>query len=143
MFDHVSEEKYFSRLDLKFGFHQIRVSPEDVEKTAFKTKCGHFGSLDMPMGLRNAPATFQTLMNSIFCNDIDELVVIYLEDILVFSNLWEDDIRHLRIVLDKLKGNEMFVGKTTGWDFHHRNGIFGTTGGPEWDRSGWGARKIC
>lgn len=71
MFDRLGEARYFSKMDLKTGFHQIRVRQEDIEKTAFKTKYGQFEYLVLPMGLCNAPATFQTLMNTIFQDCID------------------------------------------------------------------------
>lgn len=111
MFDRLGQARYYSKLDLKTGFHQIRIAPADVEKTAFKTKYGHFEFLVMPMGLRNAPATFQTLMNAIFRAHIDEFIVIYLDDILVFSDSKEEYLRHLRIVLSRLQENELYVGK--------------------------------
>lgn len=111
MFGRLGRVRFFSNLDLKTGFHQISIAVNDIEKTAFKTKYGHFEFLVMPMGLRNAPATFQALMNSIFRDCIDDFVVIYLDDILVFSDTREDHLRHLRIVLTRLKDNELYVGK--------------------------------
>lgn len=112
MFDRLGEASYYSKLDLKSGFHQIRISPEDIEKTAFNTKYGHFEFLVMPMGLRNAPATFQSLMNSIFYDTIDDFMVVYLDDILIYSNSREDHLKHLRIVLQRLKDNSLYVEKS-------------------------------
>lgn len=105
MFDRLGQAVFFSKLDLKTGFHQIRICPADIEKTAFKTKHGHFEFLVMPMGPRNTPATFQALMNSIIQNCIDDFVVIYPDDIL------EDHLRHLRLVLTSLRENELYVGR--------------------------------
>lgn len=110
-FGRLGRAKYFSKLDLKTGYYQIRVDPADVEKTAFKTKYGHFDFLVKPMGLRNAPDTFQALMNTIFRDCIDEFLVLYHYDILVFSDSREDHLHHIRIVLSKLKENELFVGR--------------------------------
>lgn len=112
MFDRLGQAEYFSKLDLKSGFHQIRVAPEDIEKTAFNTKYGHFEFLVMPMGLRNSPATFQTLMNEIFYDHIGNFIVIYLDDILIYSDNREDHFKHLRIVLERLKENQLYVGKS-------------------------------
>lgn len=110
MFDGLGQAQLFSKLDLKTGFHQIRIAPEDIKKTAFKTKYGHFEFLVMPMGLRNSPATFQTLINSIFRDCIDEFVVVYLDDILIFSDSKEEHMKHLRIVSTRLRDNELYVG---------------------------------
>lgn len=111
MFDRLGRATFFSRLDLKTDFHQIRIAPADIEKTAFKTKYGHFEFLVMPMGLRNAPATFQALMNSIFRDCIDDFVVVYLDDILIFSESREEHLNHLRIVLSRLRDHELYVGE--------------------------------
>ena len=109
MFDRLGGSKYFSKLDLKTGFHQIRVKPEDIEKTAFNTKYGQFEYLVMPMGLCNAPATFQTLMNQIFYDCIDVFLVVYMDDLLVFSKTEEEHFRNLETVLERLKRNELYV----------------------------------
>lgn len=110
MFDRIGRARVFSKLDLKAGFHQIRVREEDIEKTAFKTKYGMFEFMVMPMGLCNAPATFQALMNSIFGDCIDEFMVIYIDDILIYSDSYQDHLRHLETVLQKLANNELYVG---------------------------------
>lgn len=109
MFDRLGEARYFSKMDLKTGFHQIRVRPEDIEKTAFKTKYGQFEYLVLPMGLCNAPATFQTLMNTIFQDCIDVYLVVYMDDLLVFSKTEDDHMRHLETVLSRLQSEELFV----------------------------------
>ena len=96
-------------MDLKVGFHQIRVRPEDIEKTAFKTKYGHFEFLVMPMGLCNAPATFQSLMNRIFYDCIDIFLVIYMDDLLIFSKTKEDRMKHLETVLSRLQKEKLYV----------------------------------
>lgn len=109
MFDRLGEARVFSKLDLKTGFHQIRVKPEDIEKTAFNTKYGQFEYLVMPMGLCNAPATFQSLMNRIFYDCIDVFLVVYMDDLLVFSKTPEDHLRHLDTVLSRLQSEELYV----------------------------------
>ena len=109
MFDRLGNARIFSKLDLKTGFHQIRVKEEDVEKTAFNTKYGQFEYLVMPMGLCNAPATFQSLMNSIFADYIDDFMVIYMDDLLVYSKSVEDHMIHVRQVLQRLRENHLYV----------------------------------
>lgn len=109
MFDRIGGAKVFSRLDLKTGFHQIRVREIDVEKTAFNTKYGQFEYLVMPMGACNSPATFQTLMNQIFHDCIDDFLVVYIDDLLIFSKDEESHYAHLETVLERLKEHELYV----------------------------------
>jgi len=109
MFDRIGEARIFSKMDLKTGFHQIRVRPEDVEKTAFNTKYGQFEYLVLPMGLCNAPATFQSLMNSIFHDCMDEFIVVYMDDLLIFSKDKESHYKHLEIVMSRLEEHELYV----------------------------------
>ena len=110
MFDRLGRARYFSKMDLKSGFHQIRVKASDVEKTAFTTKYGQFEFLVMPMGLCNAPASFQSLMNTIFHDCIDVFLVVYLDDLLIFSRTLDDHMKHLDIVLQRLQQHELYVG---------------------------------
>lgn len=111
MFDRLGEAKVFSKLNLKTGFHQIRLRAEDIEKTAFKTRYGQFEYQVMPMGLCNAPATFRTLMNIVFQDCLDKFLVGYLDDLLVFSRNREDLMRHLEIVLSRLQANQLYVSR--------------------------------
>lgn len=109
MFDRLGGARVFSKLDLKTGFHQIRLRPEDIEKTAFNTKYGQFEYLVMPMGLCNAPATFQTLMNNIFYDCIDDFLVLYMDDLLIFSKNEEDHMMHVEEVLQRLRQHNLYV----------------------------------
>ena len=109
MFDLLGEAKVFSKMDLKTGFHQIRVKPEDIEKTAVNTKYGQFEYLVMPMGLCNAPSTFQSLMNTIFYDCIDVLMVVYMDEVLVFRKDMKSHLQHLEIVLSRLKEHKLYV----------------------------------
>ncbi len=96
-------------MDLKTGFHQIRVREKDVEKTAFNTKYGQFEYLVMPMSLCNAPATFYSMMNLIFADYIEDFMVMYMDDLLVYSKSVEDDMSHVRQVLQRLRENHLYV----------------------------------
>ncbi|GBG79184.1 hypothetical protein CBR_g28900 [Chara braunii] len=95
--------KFFSKLDLKSGYHQLEIRQEDRYKTAFKTRYGHFEWLVMPFGLMNAPATFQAAMTTEFRHMLDRFVLIYLDDILVYSPSLDEHVEHLRTVLERLR----------------------------------------
>ncbi|GBG86796.1 hypothetical protein CBR_g42079 [Chara braunii] len=94
---------HFSKLDLKSGYHQIEIQPQDQYKTALKTRYGHFEWVVMPFGLANAPATFQAAMTAEFRDLLDRSVLIYLDDILVYSRTLDEHITHLHAVLNRLR----------------------------------------
>ncbi|GBG89720.1 hypothetical protein CBR_g49573 [Chara braunii] len=103
LLDWVQGCKYFSKIDLKSRYHQIEVHPDDQYKTAFRTRYGHYEFIVMPFGLTNAPATFQRCMNDLFRPWLGKFVVVYLDDILVFSRTLQEHQGHLRQVLEKLR----------------------------------------
>jgi len=116
MLDRVGGSKYFSKIDLRSGYHQIKIAEEDIYKTAFRTRYGHFEFKVMPFGLTNAPATFQSMMNNLFQEYIDKFVSIYIDDILVFSKSKEEHLEHLKIVLDILRDAKLY-GKMSKSEF--------------------------
>lgn len=111
LLDQLTGAKLFSRLDLKSGYHQIRVKDDDIEKTAFRTRYGSFEFLVLPFGLTNAPPTFMRLMNSIFHKYLDQFLIIYLDDILIYSKNEPDHLRHIKIVLQLLRDHQLFINK--------------------------------
>ena len=111
LFDRLGRAKYFSKLDLRSGYHQVRIAEGDEPKTTCVTRYGSFEWLVMPFGLTNAPATFCTLMNKIFHPYLDRFVVVYLDDIVVYSNSLEEHADHLRVVFKTLRENELYVKK--------------------------------
>ncbi|GBG64943.1 hypothetical protein CBR_g48691 [Chara braunii] len=102
LFDRLAGNRFVTKIDLRSGYHQIRVATEVQPKTAFRSRFGHYEFTVMPFGLTNAPATFQTAMNDIFRDILEEYVLVYLDDILVYSRTLEDHIRHLHDVLQRL-----------------------------------------
>jgi hypothetical protein len=109
LFDQLTGARVFSKIDLRSGYHQIHIRPEDIPKTAFTTWYGLFEYLVMSFGLTNAPAHFTYLMNSVFMPELDKFVVVFIDDILIYSKNEEEHAQHLRIVLTHLREHQLYA----------------------------------
>jgi hypothetical protein len=109
LFDQLVGAKVFSKIDLRSGYHQIKIRASDIPKTAFSTRYGLYEFLVMSFGLTNAPAYFMYLMNSVFKPKLDKFVVVFIDDILVYSKNEEEHTEHLHIVLQRLRDHRLYA----------------------------------
>ena len=109
LFDQLQGAQYFSKIDLRLGYHQLRIRSGDVSKTAFRMRYDHYEFLVMSFGLKNAPAAFMDLMNQVFRLYLDQFMVVFIDEILVFSRNEEEHALHLRLVLQTLREHQLYV----------------------------------
>lgn len=109
LLDELHGSKVFSKLGLRSGYHQVLLAPENTFKTAFRMVDGHFEFLVMSFGLSNAPSTFQSTMNAVFRSFLCQFVLIFFDDILVYSKDWQSHLGHLRLVLQLLEKHQFFA----------------------------------
>jgi hypothetical protein len=109
LFDQMKGASAFSKIDLRSGYHQLKIRESDIPKTAFCTRYGLYEYTVMSFGLTDAPAYFMYLMNKVFMEYLDRFVVVFIDDILVFSKMIEEHEEHLRLVLEKLRSNQLYA----------------------------------
>jgi len=102
LFDQWKDAKYFSKIDQRSSYYQLKIRLSDIPKTAFVTRYGQYEFTVMPFGLTNAPAYFMNLMNKVFMEELDKFVVVFIDDILIYSRSAEEHEQHLRVILNKL-----------------------------------------
>jgi hypothetical protein len=108
IFDQLKDARIFSKTDLRSGYHQVRIKDEYINKTAFRIWYGHYEFTVVPFGLSNAPAILMCLMNGVFQEYLDKFVILFLNEILVYSNIEEEHEKHLRMVLQVLREHQLF-----------------------------------
>jgi hypothetical protein len=109
LFDQLAGAQMFSKIDLHSGYHQIRIRDEDIPNTAFSMRYGLYEYLVMSFGLTNALAHFMYLMNSVFMPELDKFIVVFIDDILVYSKSTDKHEEHLRIVLQRLRDHQLYA----------------------------------
>jgi hypothetical protein len=119
LFDQMKGATVFSKIDLRSGYHQLRIKEGDIPKIAFRTRFGHYEFVVVPFGLKNVPAVFMSLMNDVFWKYLDRFVQVFLDDILIYSKNEREHKEHLRVVLSYLRENKLY-GKLSKCSFFQK-----------------------
>ena len=109
LFDKMRGEKVFSKIDLRFGYHQVRIKDEDIHKTTFRIRYGHYEFVVVPFVITNAAVTFMCLMNSVFNRYLDKFVLVFPDDIIIYSKNEEEHEEHLRLTLQLLREHQLYA----------------------------------
>ena len=109
LFDQLKGAKYFFKIDLRSGYFQLKIRESDIPKTSFVTRYGQFEFTVMSFGLTNAPAYFMNLMNKVVIDELDKFVVVFIDDILIYSKSIQEHEQHLRVVLEKLRVHRLYA----------------------------------
>jgi hypothetical protein len=109
LFDQIRGARVFSKIDLRLGYHQMKIRPSDISKMVLSTRYGLYQFTVMSFGLTNAPAYFINLMNKVFMEYLNKFVVVFIDDILIYSKDDSDHEEHLRMVLQKLQDNQLYA----------------------------------
>jgi hypothetical protein len=119
LFDQLKDAKILSKIDLSSGYHHIIIKEEDINKTSFKTRYGHYEFTVAPFGLSNALIVFMYLMNGIFRDYLDTFFIVFMDDIIIYSKFEEDHEKHLSMVLQVLREHQLYA-KRRKFSFYHR-----------------------
>jgi hypothetical protein len=109
LFDQLKGPKIFSKIDIRSGYHRVRIKDGDISKTAFRTRYGHYKFTVVPFGLSNTPVVFMCLMNGVFRDYLDKFVIVFLDEILVYSKSEEEHEQHMRMVLQVLREHQLYA----------------------------------
>jgi hypothetical protein len=109
LLDQLKDAKLFSKIDLRSGYHQMKIRPEDTPKTTFITRYREYEFIVVSFGLTNAPDYFMNMMNKVFMDKLDKFIVVFIDYILIYSSTTEEHEQHLRVVLEKLRQNQLYA----------------------------------